>query len=78
MDSVTLGMFAAKLMARKGSIWVAKSKDVNAVDVHELTILLWIHVIIAIYWSTASVNKGGTKAKQSSFFLQEKPYWIRY
>ena len=40
MGSVTFGVFAAKLMTRKGSIWVAKSTEVNAVGAHELIILV--------------------------------------
>ena len=62
--SVTLGAFAAKLMARKGFTWVTKSKKVNVIDAYELTILLWIYDIIEIHWSAVSVDKGGTKIKK--------------
>ena len=47
--SVTLGSFAAKLMAKKGSIWVAKSIEIKAIDAHELTITLWINDMIGIH-----------------------------
>ena len=78
MSSVTLGVFAAKLMARKGFIWVTKSKKVNVIDAYELTILLWIYDIIAIHWSVTSVNKAGTKTKKIFIVPSGKNYWIRY
>ena len=62
--SLTLGGFAAKLMTKKGSIWVAKSIDVKAIDAHELTITLWIHDIITIHWNKASITKGSTLTKK--------------
>ena len=55
--SVTLGTFATKLITKKNAIWVGKSMDVKPVDAHVLTILLWVHNIITIHWSTASTTK---------------------
>ena len=62
--SFTLGSFAAKVMAKKGSIWVAKSIEVKAIDAHEITITLWIHDIIAVHWNTASITKCDTLTKK--------------
>lgn len=76
--SVTLGLFASKLMAKKGSIWVAKSMDIKASDAHELTITLWIHDILCIHWDPASVTKGGTMSKKDLHCLKKKNSWIRY
>ena len=64
-SSVTLGVFAVKLTSKKSAIWVAKAMDVKPVDAHALTILLWVHKIIAIHWSTSSAAKNdGTRTKK--------------
>ena len=55
--SVTLGVFATKITTKKNAIWIAKAMDVKPVDAHTLTILIWVHNIITIHWSTASANK---------------------
>ena len=64
--SVTLGVFAVKLITKKSAIRVGKAMDVKPVDAHELTILLWVNNIIAIHWSTASIAKSdGTRTKKN-------------
>ena len=37
---VTLGIFASKILAKKGRIWVEKAVDVKSSDAHEINILL--------------------------------------
>ena len=59
--SVTLGTLATKILNSKGSIWVAKATEVKAADAHVLTIMMWIHRIINIHWSSASINKDTNK-----------------
>ena len=64
VGSATLGIVAVMLIIKKGSIWVTKLLDVKAVDVHELTIVLWTHKILSLHWSEASSTKDGCKTKK--------------
>ena len=62
--SVILGTLATKILASKGPIWVTKATEVKAADAHVLTIMMWIHRIINIHWSSASVNGNTNKKDQ--------------
>lgn len=70
--SVTLGVFAVKLIAKKCTIWVAKAMDVKPVDAHELTILLWVHNIITIHWSRVAANKDDGSEQRKIYIIHSR------
>ena len=56
-----MGALCAKIMEKKGSVWVSRSVDVSAKDSHELVMSMWVHRIISIHLSDNAVNRGDHK-----------------
>ena len=57
---VTVGRLYAKLVDKKGSIWVAKGSSITTKHCHELVMMMWVNRIISIHWENKEVSEGQT------------------
>ena len=69
---VTIGIFCAKLVGKKGSIWVAKGKSITTKHCHKLVIMMWVTRIISIHWKNNEVDKGQKSNKKDIVCSFEK------
>lgn len=56
----------------KGLIWATKSAEITTKYCHKLVMFMWVHHIISIHWSNASVKKGGSLNKEDIVYSYEK------
>ena len=60
---IIVGVLSAKILERKGSVWVDKAVKISATNCYELIMIMWIHHILNIYWSDSSIKKTDKKVK---------------
>ena len=54
---VNVGPLSAKILERKGSVWIDKAVKISAADCHELIMLMWVHRIVVIHWTDKGKKK---------------------
>ena len=69
---VNVGPLSAKILERKGSVWLDKAIEISAADCHELIMIMWVHCILLIHWSDKATKKDDEKTKKDLVCSFEK------